>query len=113
MAPDVAENLSASSRLDKPRLEVLGDETVALRQLNEAVVGLTHSSDVAADGVRPVLTRHATGRWVHLGQVDLDGCAVLRSNYAVAGRALPRDVHIHVFSGVVLHLGFDVLPYIA
>jgi hypothetical protein len=93
-----------SSRVAFLKLEVLGYKTIALCQLDETVVGLTHSADIAADSISPVLSGHSSGSRVDLSKIDLDRGAILCPDDSVAGRAFPRDIHIHVFSRFVLHV---------
>ena len=68
-------------------LEVLGDDSVLLGQPVDAVVGLAHSADGAADCVRLVRAGHAAGRLVHFGEVELDRRVVLGRDDPVARRA--------------------------
>merc|ERR1719266_285446 len=85
------------------RLEVLVDDTVLLGEPVDAVIALSHPPDGATDGVRLGGSGHAAGGLVNLGQVDLDGSMVLSTEDPVAGAALPWNVHVHVFSSLVLH----------
>jgi hypothetical protein len=68
------------------------DETVALSQAVQGVVGLAHGADEAAQGVDVVLALDGTAVLVDLGDGDLNGGVVLGLDDAVGRRALPRDV---------------------
>lgn len=70
------------------------DETVTLGQAVEGVVGLTHGTDEAAEGVDVVLAGDGTAGLVNLGDGDLDGGVVLGLDDAVGGRALAGDVTV-------------------
>lgn len=82
-----------TSILTLRRPDVL-DETVALRQAVQSVVGLAHSANEAAEGVDVVLAGDGAARLVNLGDGDLDRGVVLGLDDAVGGRALAGDVAI-------------------
>merc|ERR550539_1896170 len=83
--------------------EIFGDDPVLFGQPVDTIVRLPHAADGATDGVRLVSAGHSARLRIHIGDVNLDGSVVLCRNDAVRRRALPRDIHIHVFSGFVLH----------
>lgn len=68
------------------------DETITLSQSVQRVVGLTHGTDEAAQGVDVVLSGDGTAVLVNLGDGDLDGAVVLGLDDAVGSAALARDV---------------------
>lgn len=68
------------------------DETITLSQSVQRVVGLTHGTDEAAQGVDMVLSGDGTAVLVNLGDGDLDGAVVLGLDDAVGSAALARDV---------------------
>merc|ERR1719192_396761 len=84
-------------------LEILGDDAVLLGQSVDTIIGFTHTTNLTANGVGLEPAGHPSGGLVNVGDVDLDGGVILGGDDAVAGRAFSRDVHIHVFSGFVLH----------
>lgn len=68
------------------------DETVALGQSVQRVVGLAHGADEAAEGIDVVLAGDGAAVLVNLGDGDLDGAVVLGLDDAVGSAALARDV---------------------
>merc|ERR1719300_1395509 len=72
-------------------LEVLGEDSVLLGESVDAVVRLSHPADGTADGVSLGGGQHPSGLLVNGG------------DHAIARRAFPWDVQIHVLSGLVLH----------
>merc|ERR1719414_2327117 len=89
----------------KNRLELLVNDPVLLGQSVDAVIGLSHPPDGAADGVGLEVGGHAASGLVNLGEVELDACVVLGGKNTVAGGTFPRDVKINILSGFVLHDG--------
>merc|ERR1719154_514719 len=79
---------------------------VLLSQAHEGVVALSHSTDLATDGVGFVLASsgHATSLLVNHRDVNLDGGVVASSDNPVGGGAFSGNVKIDVFTGFVLHL---------
>ena len=71
--------------------EVLGDDAVLLGEPVDAVVGLSHAADGAADGVRLPRAGHPARLGVHVGDVHLDGGVVLGRDDAVRGRAAMKS----------------------
>ena len=67
--------------------KVLGQNAVLLGEPVDAVVGLPHSADGAADGVRLPRAGHPARLGVHVGDVHLDGGVVLSRDDAVRRRA--------------------------
>jgi len=82
--------------------ELVGD-AVCLGQPVEGIVCLSHASDGTAECVCGELAG-GSASVVDLGDVNLHGCVVLGTNDGVGGRALPWDVDVNDFSGVVLHV---------
>lgn len=78
------------------------DKTSLLGKTVNGVVAARLLAEVAADGEGGDLTIvHTT--LINIGEVDLHGSVILRSDQAVGGRALAGDVKINTFSSVVLH----------
>lgn len=68
-------------------LVVLGQNSVFLSETSDAVVGFTHSSDLAADGISLDGVQHTAGGLIDINEVDLDRGVVLGVDDSVAGRA--------------------------
>lgn len=65
----------------------LGQNAVLLGQTGNAVVGLAHSSDLAADSVDLGRLQHTAGLGVHVDDVQLHRGMILGVDDAVAGGA--------------------------
>ena len=63
----------------------------------DAIVGLAHPPDGAANGVRLVSAGHAAGGLINIGDIQLNGGVILGGNDAVAGRAEGKN-RIHSVS---------------
>lgn len=71
----------------KTDLIVLGQNAILLGQTGNAVIGLAHSSDLAADGVHLGGLQHASALGVNIDDVQLHGGVVLGVDDPVAGGA--------------------------
>lgn len=67
--------------------DLLGNNSILLSVSVDAIVGLAHPADGAANGVRLVRAGHAAGGLINIGDVQLNGGVILGRNDAVARRA--------------------------
>ncbi|MBY8978612.1 hypothetical protein KHP62_22695, partial [Rhodobacteraceae bacterium NNCM2] len=77
-------------------------QTIALSQSVQRIIGLSHSSDETAESINLVLAGSASVL-VNLCDGDLDGSVVLGLDDTVGGAALTWNVKINEFSLVVFH----------
>ena len=69
-------------------LEILGNDSVFLGQSVDAIIGFAHTTDLPANSIGLVGAGHSAGGLINVSDVDLNGCVILGSNNAVAGRAV-------------------------
>ena len=97
----------------KNRLELLVNDPVLLGQSVDAVIGLSHPPDGAADGVGLEVGGHAASGLVNLGEVELDACVVLGGKNTVAGGTFPENIRVTEMSGEnvlnVVEIGRDLI----
>merc|ERR1712200_23834 len=93
------------------RLSAGGKNAVLSGETLEGVVALTHPANLATDGVRLVVARHAASLLIHHRDVDLHRCMITGSDNPVGCGAFSGDVKVDVFSGFVLHLDIFVVIF--
>lgn len=70
----------------------LGNDAVLLGQTHDAVVGLAHATDLAADGVGLGTVGLATGLGVHIHDAQLHGGVILGVDDPVGRRAAGKGI---------------------
>uniref|UniRef100_A0A0V0GWR8 Putative ovule protein n=1 Tax=Solanum chacoense TaxID=4108 RepID=A0A0V0GWR8_SOLCH len=69
----------------------------------KSTIGVSLGANKSTESISGELAS-VSARLIQMANIELDRCMILGSYQPVSGRALPRDVKVHVLSLVVLHL---------
>jgi len=84
-------------------MDLESGNSLLLPETRESFVSLSLLTDESAESKGGVLTGVSTSG-VDVANVDLNRAVVLGLNETVGGRALARDVKIHLLAGEVFHI---------